>query len=418
MRIAFINTLDTSGGAAIVAQRLMKELQEVYNTENCLLVKKKTGKANNSRQILTSQIQINTEKVIEKISRPLGLLYQYFPFSSRSLIRSIKTFKPDVINLHNTHGAYFATPLISELSQLAPIVWTLHDMWSFTANASHTFGNMSWKYLKNDSALTKVPPSIGINTGPWLLRQKKKIYTSANLTIVTPSRWLQDLALQSPVFEGKKIYQVYNGVDTTIFRKKGKQASKLKLNLPENCKTLMFSSHFLNKDNPWKGGMDLLNILKRINAHASEKINLLILGEGNPEDFNSFANFNTFFQGYVLDEEMLADCLNAADLFIYPTRADNLPNVLVEAIACGTPCITFDIGGNKEIIRHGQNGIIIQPFDFDSFSLNTLALLANENQLNSFSTNCISIANELFLIETMAARYYNIFQGITNHTIQ
>jgi glycosyltransferase involved in cell wall biosynthesis len=418
MRIAFINTVDTSGGAAIVTQRLMKQLHETYASENHFLVKAKTGDANNTRQILTNQIEINAEKIIERISRPLGLLYQFFPFSSRSILKAVRLFKPDIINLHNTHGGYFATPLLQELSRIAPIVWTLHDMWSFTANASHTFGNMSWKYLKNDAVLKKIPPSIGINTGAWLLRQKKKIYNGSNLTIVTPSRWLQELALQSPLFEGKMIHQIYNGIDTEVFRKKDRQLSKAKLRLFENCKTVMFSSHFLNKNNPWKGGPDLLDILVRINANTDTKINLLILGERKPDEFDTFPNFNVFYKGYVKDEEVMADCLNAADLFIYPTRADNLPNVLIESIACGTPCITFNIGGNNEIIRHGYNGVIIQPFNFDAFSLNTLSLLKNEEQLASFSANCLSITNQFFLIHTMVQKYYNLFQDIINQTVK
>jgi glycosyltransferase involved in cell wall biosynthesis len=412
MRIAFINTFDINGGAAVVTWRLMKKLQEIYSAENYLLVKKKKGNANNTHQILNSQFEINVEKIIERSTRPLGLLYQFLPFSSRSILTAIRAFKPDIINLHNTHGGYFATPLLQELSQIAPVVWTLHDMWSFTGNASHTFGNMSWKYLKNDAALKKIPPAIGINTGAWLLRQKKKIYAGSNLTFVTPSHWLHELALQSPVFEGKMVHHIYNGIDNKVFRKKDRLLSKLKLKLTEDCKTIMFSSHFLDKNNPWKGGMDLLEILARINNTTLEKINLLILGEGSPGELNSFANFNVFYKGYVKDEEMMVDCLNATDLFVYPTRADNLPNVLIESIACGTPCITFDIGGNSEIIRNGYNGLIIQPFDFDAFSENTVALLKDEEQLASFSANCLAITRQSFLIESMAEKYYHLFKEL------
>ncbi|MEO8764195.1 MAG: glycosyltransferase [Ginsengibacter sp.] len=413
MRIAFINTLDTSGGAAVVTQRLMKKLAEVYSTENLLLVKKKKGHTPDARQLLNSQIEIIAEKIIERTTRPLGLLYQSFPFSSRSILKNIRAFKPDVINLHNTHGGYFATPLLQELSAIAPIVWTLHDMWSFTANASHTFGNMSWKYLKNDAVLKKIPPAIGINTGGWLLRQKKKLYEVSDLTLVTPSRWLQELAVQSPVFEGKKIHQIYNGIDNKVFRKKDKLLSRSKLKLKDNCKTLMFSSHFLDKNNPWKGGMDLLEILARINSKTPEKINILILGEGNPGDLGGFQNFNVFYQGYVIEEEIMVDCLNAADLFIYPTRADTLPNVLIEAIACGTPCITFDIGGNSEIIRNGYNGIIIPPYDFDAFAEDAIGLLKNAGQLASFSANCLIITSESFLIGPMAEKYYHLFKELS-----
>jgi glycosyltransferase involved in cell wall biosynthesis len=410
MRIAFINTADIKGGAAVITQRLMKYLSLRYATENYLLVKTKTGVSANTEQILTNRPEIIIEKIIDRVSRPIGMLYQFFPFSSASLLNSIKSFKPDIINLHNTHGAYFAISMLEKLSKIAPVAWTLHDMWSFTGNASHTFGNMSWKHLKNDPVLKKIPPSIGINTGSWLLRQKKRIYQNANLTIITPSEWLRILAMQSPVFEGKKIHQIYNGIDPTIFFQQPKSIAKQKLNLVNNCKTIMFSSHFLDKNNPWKGGMDLLNILGKINSITNEKINLLILGEGKPAELDNFSNFNLFYKGYVEEEEILNDCLNAADLFIYPTRADNLPNVLIESIACGTPCITFDIGGNNEIIQHGFNGIIIEPFRFDDFAASTLELLRNEAQLSVFSANCTDLTKRRFVINTMIDQYYSVFQ--------
>ena len=412
MRILFINTTDLSGGAAVIIQRMMKGFQEQYNTENRLLVKTKKGKADNTIQILHKTPQIIIEKIADRLSRQAGLLYQYFPFSSKKILEAAKSFKPDIISLHNTHGAYFATPLIHQLSKVAPIAWTLHDMWSFTGNASHTFNNNSWKYLKNDSELIKIPPRIGINTGAYLLKQKKRIYRHSNITVVTPSLWLKKLAEQSPVFEGKNICHIYNGVDMDIFRPKDKETIKQKLNLARNQKTIMFSSHFLSKDNPWKGGNDLIEILRKINQSAAQKINFLVLGEGVLSELNHFTNFDIHYKGYLKNEEEVCNCLNATDLFIYPTRADNLPNTLIESIACGTPCVTFDIGGNKEIIEHNYNGIIIEPFDMDAFARNTLSLLENHAQLSQFSLNCVSLAKQKFQLTVMINSYHSLFQKI------
>jgi len=415
MKILFINTTDLSGGAAVMMQRMMRGLQEQYHTENCLLVKSKKGEATNTVQILNNKPEIIIEKIADRVSRQVGLLYQYFPFSSKKILSFAKSFAPDIINLHNTHGAYFATPLIEKLSRIAPIAWTLHDMWGFTGNASHTFNNDSWKYLKNDRELTKIPPSIGINTGAYLLRQKKRVYTQSALTIITPSLWLKRLAEQSPVFEHTKIFQVYNGVDTGIFKPKEKRAIKEKLNLNQTEKTIMFSSHFLTKNNPWKGGHDLIEILRKINSATKEKINFLILGEGAIEELNSFSNFNLHYKGYLKNEDEVSDCLNASDLFIYPTRADNLPNTLIESIACGTPCITFDIGGNKEIVRPNYNGIIVDPFDLDTFAQNTISLLQNPRQIDEFSLNCIAMAREKFTLQSMTSGYYTLFEEIISN---
>jgi glycosyltransferase involved in cell wall biosynthesis len=412
MRILFINTTDCKGGAAIVVQRLSKGLEEYFSAETSLLVKTKQGTDPGTHQILNRLPPVIFEKITDRLTRPFGLLYQFFPFSSRKIIEITQSFKPDIINLHNTVGAYFETSLVKKLSHIAPVVWTLHDMWSFTGNSSHAFNNVSWKHLRNDRELTKIPPTIGINTGSFLLRQKKRIYHDSNLTIVTPSIWLTNLARQSPVFEGIYIEQIYNGVDLDVYKPQNKQTAKLKLKIPSDNNTVMFSSHFLTKHNPWKGGTDLIEILRKINAYTRKKISFLVLGEGKIDELHAFENFDIQYMGYVNDESKICDCLNASDLFIYPTRADNLPNSLVEAIACGTPCITFDIGGNKEIIRNNYNGIIIEPFDLESFARNTISLLENKTKLNEFYLNCEIMARKHFQLRAMIERYNTLFQQI------
>jgi glycosyltransferase involved in cell wall biosynthesis len=286
-------------------------------------------------------------------------------------------------------------------------------MWSFTGNAAHTFGNMSWKEMKNDTALKKIPPSIGINAGAFLLRQKKRVYAQSRLSIVTPSKWLHDLAVQSPVFSGKKIYQVYNGIDPNVFFPGNKLQSRQKLKIAPDTPVIIFMSHFLTRKNPWKGGTDLLEILSRINKKTTRKITLLMLGEGTHHDLAGFSNLDIVYTGYLREDAAVRECLQAADLFIYPTRADNLPNVLVESIACGTPCITFNVGGNAEIVRHDHNGIIIEPFDFDAFARRALDLLNDENKLLRFSANCLQVTQENFLLNKMVNEYYSIFAKCT-----
>jgi glycosyltransferase involved in cell wall biosynthesis len=410
MRILYINTTDIAGGAAVIMQRLVNGFDE----QHLILVRDKKGNSPATKKILANIFEINAEKIIDRITRPLGLLYQFFPFSSRRILAEAMAFKPDIINLHNTHGGYFETGIISKLSRIAPIVWTLHDMWSFTGNAAHTFGNMSWKEMKNDAALTKIPPAIGINTGAFLLRQKKRVYGQSRLSIVAPSKWLYDLAKQSPVFSGKEIHQVYNGIDPGVFFQSDKPRARQQLNIDPAAPVIIFISHFLTRNNPWKGGTDLLEILARIDKAATQKITLLMLGEGTHPDLANFTNLNIIYTGYLQNDAAVREHLNAADLFIYPTRADNLPNVLVESIACGTPCITFDIGGNAEIVRHDYNGLIIQPFDFDAFATGTLTILQDENRRRLYSANCITLTKENFLASQMIEKYRHIFNRMIN----
>lgn len=402
----------------MVLQRLRKGLDSEYSIEHRLLVKIKSSAEDNTHQVLSSNWQKLTEKVIDKLTKTAGLLYQSFPFSSRRILEEVRDFRPDIIHLHNTHGSYFPTPLIQTLSRYAPIVWTLHDMWSFTGNAAHTFGNMSWKHMKNDRSLTSIPPTIWINAGAWLLKQKMSIYQNSRITVVCPSDWLQALARQSPVFEGKQVLRIHNGVDTDIFAPCDKQAARKKLGLPEDRKTVMFSAQFLGKRNPWKGGADLEEILRIIDRQATEKISFLAVGHGKLDEPTSFRNLEVVYKDYISGESEMAHCFNASDLFIYPTRADNLPNSLVESISCGVPAITFDIGGTKEIISHECNGILLPPFDLVAFAEKTLHLLHDEGKRTTFSMNSRDKACRQFALNDMAVQYHRLYKSIVSSNPQ
>lgn len=185
-----------------------------------------------------------------------------------------------------------------------------------------------------------------------------------------------------------------------------------KLGLPVNEKVIMFSAENISLKNPWKGGEHLLKILLKMNERSGGKINLLMIGAGNLKQLSDFQNLKVFKKGYITDEMEMCDALNAADTFIYPTKADNLPNILVEAIACGTPCVTFNIGGNREIIINEKNGYIVEPFDFDDFANKTLGLLNDDQRLNEFSTEALREAQRKFNLKEMANEYYTLFSNI------
>jgi glycosyltransferase involved in cell wall biosynthesis len=354
-----------------------------------------------------NKTQALLERVIDRVTRMLGAQYLFFPFSSRRILELVRELKPDVISLHNTHGGYFETSLLEKISVYAPVVWTLHDMWSFTGNSAHTFGDESWKEMRNTSALTKIYPAIGFNTGQWLLKRKKKIYQRSRLTIVCPSKWLFNLAEQSPVFQGKRVQHINNGVDLNVFRPHDKTTARARLGVPDADRVIMFSAEHLN-DSQWKGGNDLLEMLSAIDNMISFRSVLLVVGSGRLQGDQVFKNLRVHYTGFVHAEETLVDCYCSSDLFLYPTKADNLPNVLVEAIACGIPCATFDIGGCKEIIVDGYNGLVLEKGN----NVPLLRLLTDRHTLSKMSVNARQYAEEHFSIEKMGEQYYNLFESL------
>lgn len=409
MKILFINKYDTTGGAAIAAQRIANGLAHFYQTENHFLVGIKKSRNNNVTPTRKYSWQSKAEQGWNFLSSRLGLQYLYFPFSTPAILHAAKEFQPDVISLHNIHGGYFETALLPVLSAQAPLVWTLHDMWAFTANAAHTFGDESWKQLRAGKAERKSFPAIGLPTGSWLLRRKQKIYSQSELHIVSPARWLYDLAVQSPALAGKPVHHIPNPLDTRLYTAKDKIAAKTALQLQADLPVISFVAEKLFSSEH-KGGREMLGILQQLDRQLSDPVQLLLIGHDRlPVVFN---HLRCHYTGYIHEETQMIACYNASDVFFYPTRADTLPNTLLEAAACGVPCVSFDIGGCREILLDQQSGYLIPAFDQEQFVHKTLQLLQNEKLRQEMGRQAMLHVQNEFGAEKVAAQYFHLFSTV------
>jgi glycosyltransferase involved in cell wall biosynthesis len=411
LKVVFIGTVDSGGGAGIASYRLNKWLEKYHHTENYMIVGDKQSYDENVFCTRNNRLEYLIELAITKLTNKVGLQYQYFPFSTSRILKKVKELNPDIINLHNTHGGYFKTSLIQNLSKVAPIVWTLHDMWSVTGNAAHTFGDESWKSLQTKRDENYIYPQIGINTGHILLKQKQKIYSQSNLTIVSPSRWLYDITLCAPVFKNNQKKQIHHGVDIDVFKPKNKTYLRELFEIPYPCKVLFFIADSIT-DNPWKGGEILIEIIKRLDQILEEKVILLIVGNGNIKEFSELTNITVCMIGYVKSEIMLSMIYSVCDLFLYVTKAESFGLVLLEAIASGLPAITFNVGGCSDIIHDLHNGYVIPAFDVDLYVQRAMECLKNETILKTFSINARSLAKEKFSAEYSAHQYYELFHKV------
>jgi glycosyltransferase involved in cell wall biosynthesis len=253
-------------------------------------------------------------------------------------------------------------------------------------------------------------PAIGLNTGKWLLTRKRRIYAQSNLTIVCPSRWLQGLACESPLLQGKDIRWIPNGIDTGFFRPSvDKGAAKRALGIgPERKVVLLTAEKLLKSD--YKGGADLLKVLKLLDTEQAAGVTLLTLGHDALP--HTYSWLQTRSIGYMKEQTQILAALQASDVYIHTSRADNLPNTLIEAISCGLPCVAFDIGGCGEIVRQGENGFLIPPFHHQKFAEQTAYLLHREAEHRQFSEKAREIAVSDFDVTLMADRYFQLFSTL------
>ena len=412
MKILFINQIDKAGGAAIAAWRISNSLEKNFETENSFIVASKHSDNENVFDCTPkNKMKRLIDEYILKITNTLGLQYISIPFHKQAILQKVKDIKPDIISLHNIHGGYFELGLLKKLSTYCIIVWTLHDMWSFTRNASYTFGKEAWQDLKTFPNEKTIYPQIGIDTGNYLIKKKKKIYQSSNLILVAPSKWLFDLAKQAPVFENKDIYLLPNAINLDHFNAVDKRMSKKEIGVGPNEKTIFFNSDWI-KIEARKGGDKLLSILVDLNKNITNKVTLLLIGREVPNEIKSLSNLVINYQGKVYTENILVKLYNTSDVVIHPSIEDNLPNVLVEAAACGTPCIAFDVGGTSDIVINNYNGYLIKPFDINAFSSKIIELISDEEKLNRFSINARKHAEENFDSKIIARTYFSLFNKL------
>lgn len=281
----------------------------------------------------------------------------YSHFATYKLIQKIKQTKPDVIHLHNIHGWYLNWKMLFDYLKQAgiPVIWTLHDCWSFTGHCPHfmAIGCKKWKTGCYECPLYKLYPGCFFDDSKKQYTLKKKCFTRVpNLTIVTPSQWLADLVKQSYLKDYNTVV-INNGIDLTKFKPVASDFRE-RHNLENKIILLGVAFNWTSK----KG----LDDFKRLAEELPEEYAIVLVGVSEavaktlPEKIISIA--------CTRNQEELVEIYSAADLFINPTLEDNFPTVNIEALACGTPVITYQTGGSPECLTE-TCGKVVHYSDYE-----------------------------------------------------
>ena len=313
------------------------------------------------------------------------------PFSDYDLFKHPAVQNADIIHLHWVAGMLDYPSFFRHNTK--PVVWTLHDMNPIQGIF----------HYKDDEIRNKVISS-DLNAKVLHIKQKAIQKSKHEIAVVCPSKWMLKNVMKNKAFNNPAGYCIANPLDMDLFYPKEEESLRTVLNIPEGNTVFLFVSQIVENH---RKGFDLL-----LGAFAKIKdmpVTLLIIGDCNTIHI---PELDIRLLGTINDNEKLIDYYSLADAFIIPSREDNLPNVMLEAMACGTPVLAFNVGGMAEIIQDGFNGLKAQDVSVDSLKNLLLDFINRKEQFNSEEIRKLAV--NTFSYPVIASKYIELYKKSLN----
>jgi glycosyltransferase involved in cell wall biosynthesis len=415
---ALLLSISLVGGAGGATYRLHQGLQRLGIVSNVLVKTKfdndetviavpKTQFA----KLLDRTVYLGTEKVSRlpfKLSPKRygvrGFYLQWLPVYD--LDAKVKQLDPDVINLHWICNDFLSIETIPKFNK--PLVWTLHDMWAFTGGCDYSLD--CDRYVNSCGACPQLDSKRDRDLSHWVWQRKVKAWKNLKSTVVTPSSWLAKRVSSSSLFKDLRVEVIPNGLDTNTFKPIDRHLARERLNLPQDRQIVLFGAWH----NEYRKGFHLLEpaLQSLSKTEWRDKIEVVIFGFSE-QIGRSDLGFKTHYLGKLNDPKSLALAYGAADVFVAPSLYDNLPTTVMEAIACGTPCVAFNIGGVPDLIDHQQNGYLARPYEIEDLAKGIAWVLAARDRHQQLSARARAKAEQEFTLELQARRYRDLFEEVS-----
>ena len=417
MRVLIVNTSERIGGAAIVASRLMESLNNNGIKAKTLVKEKQTDRLGvvglkknwwGVWQFIWERIVIWKENGFRKHN-----LFAVDIANTGTDITAIPEFQgADIIHLHwINQGMLSLNDIRKILESGKPVVWTMHDMWPCTGICHHA--RECDKYHQECHHCPYIYKGGGKrDLSNQVFKKKKEIYQLAPLTFVTCSRWLKERASQSALLNGHTIVDIPNPINTGLFKPQNSLAARSRMGLPADKKLILFGSV---KVTDKRKGIDYFiescKLLAEKHPKLKEELGVVVYGK-NSEQLKPLIPFQVFPLDFISTEKDLANVYNAVDLYVTPSLEENLPTTIMEAMACGVPCVGFNVGGIPEMIDHLHNGYIAEYKSVEDLA-NGIVWTLSESEYQTLSEEACRKAVSNYSESTVAKKYIDIYNKIT-----
>lgn len=406
MRVALLSTWLDYGGAARACQRLNDGLRTAGVRSDVVALRAKHGAADALPSLLgraAARVRPHLDQLPRRAYRGSG---QFSPGWLPGGLDRHRLDGVDLVHVHWVQGGFLGLTDLAALPR--PLIWTAHDMWPMTGGCHYDDGCERWQTACGSC------PALGSHRdhdlAHALFRKKAQALRSLPLTLITPSRWLADCAARSPVLAGVPVYVIPNGVDLVRFQRRDRAAARSRLGLPADGRIVLTGAAHPAEER--RKGFHLFVEALRVaaaNGPAGD-VSIAVFGALPAGSTPPTLPLPARYFGSV-DSDALVDLYSAADVFCAPSVQDNLPNTVVEALACGTPCVAFDIGGMPDLIVDAENGRLVRPFDVVELGHALRWVLADDDRHDVLSRNARAKAERDYDLVSMARRHVELYEA-------
>lgn len=409
MKVIHLGRSDSStwgGGGAVSMCRLHESLSQ-FGIDSQILCQIKTTNSPLIQVLQWPKGEI-LDKILKRLTSRLGLndIHRISSFKIKQHEAYVST---DIIHFHSMHSGFLSYLALPTLTINKPAVFTLKDMWALTGHCGYSFDCTRWKIGCGKCPYPEAHPAIKRDATRLEWKLKDWVYSQSNLTIVCPSEWMAEQAKQSSLINRFSIHSIPHGINTKIFQPLDSEQCRLQMGIPLKKKVLLFSAVKLSDHR--KGGDLLIKALSSLPESLKAETVLLVFGNDG-QVLSEAVGISAHDLGYLSDDSSKAIAYSAADLFLFPTRDEVFGNVSIESQACGTPVVSFRVGGVPEHVRPGITGYLAEPDNAKDFGNGIIQLLENESLRNQMSQQCRAIALEEYNLRLYAQRHIDLYKSL------
>ncbi|HEV7348038.1 glycosyltransferase family 4 protein [Telluribacter sp.] len=412
--ILHLNTSQWEGGAGVAASRLNRALQKNGVDSHLLVhrIQKPEPGVTAYAQGFWGDKRFWARFVAERLSflpyeKDKSVRFAFspatvgVPIEKHPLVR-----QASIIHLHWINFGFISLAGLDRLFRLGkPVVWTLHDMWAFTGGCHYSRGCDHFMSHCQYCPYLARPHSRDISFSGF--EKKKELFAHAPVTFVTPSRWLCQLTQEAALTRHLPARTIPNPLDTSVFAPRPKAEVRTRAGLPPDKKLVLFTG--ANTQDPRKGFLFFKEAINALSVHHQD-IEVLVFGKSQAGAYQEIA-VPVHDLGTLSSQEQIVEAYAAADVLVVSSLEDNLPNTVMEAMACATPVVGFANGGIPEMIDHQHNGYLADYRSAASLTEGIDWVLAH-NQAGQLSANARQKVLDTYAEKVVAEQYSQLYQSL------